>query len=191
EDLDAGAAGQLLKLGEMRGVAGCRTNKEREVAMHAVMATLYFVGQSFGAYRRWIGIWHLEHGSDSAHHRRKRAAFEIFLVGQTGLAKMHLGIDYARQEVQPSAINDLAGGSSPQVANRRKAPAANADVTQALAVLVDHGAALEDQIVAIRHPRLMLRKPRSGCLETSFETTPPGHSSRTRQGLEDSAYVPP
>src|SRR5262249_35755043 len=110
----------------MRGVAGCRTNKEREVAMHAVMATLYFVGQSFGAYRGWFVIGNSNPASPPAHPRQTRAVFEFFLVGQTGLAKMHLGIDYPRQEVHPSAINDLAGGSSPQVVNRRKAPAANA-----------------------------------------------------------------
>ena len=57
----------------------------------------------------------------------------------------------ARQQMQSLAINDLAGGSLSQVANRRETAGADADIAQAIAVLVDDGAALEDQIVAVGH----------------------------------------
>src|SRR5215475_2637082 len=44
-----------------------------------------------------------------------------------------------------------------QVANRRETAGTNADVTQTLAVLINDGAALEDQIVAASHAGLRQR----------------------------------
>jgi hypothetical protein len=55
----------------MFGVVGRRSDKEREVAMHSVMAALHFIGQGFDADGERIGVGHLEHRGHSAHHRRK------------------------------------------------------------------------------------------------------------------------
>jgi hypothetical protein len=132
-------------------IFGRRADKEHKVTVHPVTPALYFNGQGLRAHRKWIGVRHLEHRGHSAHHRRKRAALKVFLVGQARLAKMHLGIDHARQQMQSLAINDLAGGSLSQVADRRETAGADADIAQAIAVLVDDGAALENQIVAVGH----------------------------------------
>ena len=68
-----------------------------------------------------------------------------------GFAKMDLGVDHARQQVQPPAIDHLAGRSPRQIADGRETAAANAEVAQAFAVMVDDRAAFEDQIVAVGH----------------------------------------
>ena len=62
----------------------------------------------------------------------KRAALQVFLVGEPGLAKMDLGIDHARQQMQPAAIDHLAGGSARQIADRGETAGAHAEVAQAL-----------------------------------------------------------
>ncbi len=77
---------------------------------------------------------------DAAHHGAARPRLEIFLVGQARLAEMHLGVDHAGQDVQAPAVDRLAGGGLPEVADRRDPAIGDADVADTLAVLVDHGA---------------------------------------------------
>jgi len=156
EHLDAGAARQPLQLREMPSVVGGRTHKKREVAMHAVMATPDLIRQGFRVHGQRIGVGHLEYGGDPAHHCRKRAALQVFLVGKPGLAKMDLGVDHPGQQVQPAAINHLAGGSLRQIADGGETAGTHAEVTQAFAVMVDDRAAFEDQVVAIGHAGMCL-----------------------------------
>ena len=77
--------------------------------MHAMVAALHLVGERLGGDRERIGVRHLEHRGDAAHHGAARAGLEIFLVGQAGLAEMHLGVDHAGQDVQALAVDDLGG----------------------------------------------------------------------------------
>ena len=119
--------------------------------MHAMMAALDLVRQGLRAHGQRIGVRHFEHGRDATHHRRQRTAFEVFLVGETGLAKMHLGVDHARQQMQTLAVDHLAGRSARKVVNGREAPRADAQIERPLAVVVDHDATLEDQVVRIGH----------------------------------------
>ena len=64
---------------------------------------------------------------------------------------MNVAVDDAGQDMQALAVDDLAGGGARQVADGRNAAAAEAEIAQALAVVVDHGAALEDQVVGFGH----------------------------------------
>ena len=88
---------------------------------------------------------------DPAHHRGARPAFKVFLVREAGFAEMDLGVDHPRQQMQSPAIDHLAGRSTRQVANGHEPPRADAQIARPLAVVVDHDAALEDQIVRIGH----------------------------------------
>ena len=59
---------------------------------------------------------------------------------QARLAKMHLGVDHAGQDMQSLAVDDLAGAGLAQFADRGDAAAGNGDVADPLAVLIDDGA---------------------------------------------------
>jgi hypothetical protein len=74
-------------------------------------------------------------------------------VGQARLAKMDLGVDHARQEMQPPAIDHLACRCTRQIANRLETAATNTEVAHTLTVMIDDSAAFEDQIVGISHAR--------------------------------------
>ena len=75
-------------------------------------------------------------------------------MGRSGLAEMHLGVDHARQDMQAAAIDRLARGRRRQVADRRDPPGCDAEVARRFAVVIDDGAALEDQIVGLRHSNM-------------------------------------
>ena len=79
-------------------------------------------------------------------------------MGEAGLAEMHLGIHHAGQQVQAAAVDHLAGGGTCEIADRRKTVGANADIAQGHAVMVDHGAALEDQVVGFGHSGAFLAR---------------------------------
>jgi hypothetical protein len=118
--------------------------------MHPVMGALDLVGQRRGAGGGRLGVGHLEHRGDAAQHGAARAAFEILLVGEAGLPKMHVAVDHARQNMQAAAINHL-GGERADRADRRDPAIGDGDVAHPLAILIDDGAAFEDQVVACRH----------------------------------------
>jgi hypothetical protein len=63
---------------------------------------------------------------------------------------MHLRIDNARQDVQPLAIDHLAGGIGRKIAQRHDALAAHADIALALPVVIDQRAVLENHVI-VRH----------------------------------------
>ena len=154
EHLDAGAARQPFELGKVVGVLARAADEEGEIAMHAVVAARDLVGQRLGAGGGRIGVRHLEHRGDAAQHGAARARFQVLLVGEARLAEMHLGVDHARQHVQAAAVDHLAGRGAGEVADRRDAAARDAEVAHALAVVIDDGAALEDQVVALGHSNL-------------------------------------
>ena len=93
---------------------------------------------------------------DAAHHRGARAGFEVLLVLEPGLAEMHLRVDDAGQDVEAGAVDRLAGRAardrSPIAAMR---PPATPMSRARAAVVVDHGAALEEEVEALRHRGLL------------------------------------
>ncbi len=106
--------------------------------MHAALGPRDLVGERRLGGRQRIGVGHLEYGGDAAEHGRARARLEILLVDRTGLAKMHLAVDHARQDVQSGAIDTLAGAGRAQIADFGDAAVAHADIARAGSVLVDH-----------------------------------------------------
>jgi hypothetical protein len=108
--------------------------------MHAMVAGLDLGGERLLGDRERVGVRHLEHRGDAAHHGAARAGLEVLLVRQPGLAEMHLRVHHAGQDMEALAVDRLAGGSLSQPADRGDAAIGNADVADALAVLIDHGA---------------------------------------------------
>ena len=153
EHLDAAGAGQPLQRRELMGVLARAPDIEREVAVHAVMPARDLVGQRRGVGGGRLGVGHLEHRGDAAQHRAARAGFQVLLVRQARLAQMHMAVDHARQHVQAPAVDHLGGGRS-DIADRGDPAAGDGQIAHALAVLVDDRAALQDQVVAARHPHL-------------------------------------
>ena len=76
-----------------------------------------------------------------------------------GLAKVHLGVDDTRQDMKPGRIDDLRGGGGAEGTDCRDAARAHADIANAHAILVDNGAALNQQIEWLGHIRAPI--PRS------------------------------
>ena len=74
-------------------------------------------------------------------------------MGKAGLTEMNVAIDHTGQKVQTAAIDGLARRGSRQVADRGKPAGADAEIARALAVVIDDGAAFEDQVVGVSHAR--------------------------------------
>ena len=70
---------------------------------------------------------------------------------QPRLAKMHLGINDAGQDVQPCAVHALAGRGAAEVADLSEFPRDHADVARADAVLIDEGPVDEDKVEDAGH----------------------------------------
>ena len=118
--LTPAGARQPLELAELVGVLARGADIEGEVAMHAVMRALDLVGERRGRGRGRVGVRHLEHRRDAAQHRAARAGFEVFLVGEAGLAEMHMAVDHARQHMQAAAVDGLSRRGARQIADARR-----------------------------------------------------------------------
>ena len=140
EHLDAGATRCAFKLRQILNVLARAADKERKIAMHAMVAGLDLGGERLLGDRKRIGVRHLEHRGDAAHHGAARAGLEIFLLRQPRLAEMNLRVHHAGQDMQALAVDRLGGGGLPEPADRGDPAIGNADVADALAVLIDHGA---------------------------------------------------
>ena len=73
------------------------------------------------------------------------------LCVESRLAEMHLRVHHAGQDVQALAVDRLAGGSLSEPADRGDPAIGNADVADALAVLIDHGAGFQNGIKSLIH----------------------------------------
>ena len=67
------------------------------------------------------------------------------LCSAPGSRKCTWRVDDAGQDVEPGAVDDLAGGRRGEIADRGDAAVADADVAQADAVMVDDGAVAEER----------------------------------------------
>ena len=140
EHLYPGAAFRAFQLRQMIHILAGAADEEGEIAMHAMMAGLDLGGERLLGDRERIGVRHFEHRGDAAHHGAARAGLEVFLVGQAGLAEMHLRVHHAGQDVQALAVDHFAGGIRAEPADRGDPPARDADIADTLTVLIDHGA---------------------------------------------------
>ena len=119
--------------------------------MHTVGGAAHLVGQRFLARRQRLGVRHFEDRRYAAQHSGPRASLEVFLVLQPRLAEMHLAVDHAGEDVQPTAIDHLPGLRRAQGANRGDAPGGDADVALPLPVVIDDDAALQNEIERLCH----------------------------------------
>ena len=85
-----------------------------------------------------------------------------------------MAVDHPRQQMQAAAVDHLTGMAARKVADSGKAAGFDAKIAQAFAVLVDDGAAFEDQVIGFRHIRTGLK-----------------YLSAWQQTLGNSAYVSP
>ena len=72
-------------------------------------------------------------------------------MGQAGLTEMYMTVDHSRQHVQAPAIDQFAGRCFAGQADGRDTAVLDCYIAHALAILVDDGAALEDQVVDFSH----------------------------------------
>jgi len=75
--------------------------------MHPVMAALHLVGEGLFGDGQGIGVRHFKHRRDAAMTAPARTGFQVLLVGEARLAKMHLRVYYARQDMQAGAVDDF------------------------------------------------------------------------------------
>jgi len=109
EHLDTRRTRQPFQLADAPGILARAADPEGKIAMHAAGGAPHLVGKRRFAGGEWIGVGHLEDSRDAAEHGRARTCLQIFLVLQARLAEMHLGVDDTRQDVQPPAVDRLAG----------------------------------------------------------------------------------
>ncbi len=74
------------------------------------------------------------------------------------LAKMHLGIDDARKNVEAPAFDTLVRRGGAQIADLRNTPIADADVSHTHAIVVDHGSVRQNEIEVARHGAFFLAR---------------------------------
>ena len=151
EHLDAAGAGKPFQVREFMGVLARSAHIKREIAVHAVMSALDLVGQRRRAGGRRLGVGHLEHRGDAAQHGAARTGLRGPPCG-SGRARAYArgcrsrpGSTCRPRQSITSAADDP---TSPIAAIR---PPAMARSRNALAVLVDDRAALQNQVVAARH----------------------------------------
>ena len=110
EHLYAGAALRAFQLRQMFTFSRVPPMKKAKSQCMRWRPRLDLGGERLLGDGQRIGVRHFEHRGDAAHHGAARAGLEVFLVGQPGLAKVHLRVDHAGQDVQALAVDHLAGG---------------------------------------------------------------------------------
>ena len=127
------------------GVLPRAAHIEGEVAVHAVGGAGHLVGQRLGGGGERAGIGHLEHTGHATHDGGATTGFEVFLVLRTRFAQVHLAVDHTRQDVEASAVDHLAPLFRAERAETDNAATGNGNIALSDTVMVDDGAALQDQ----------------------------------------------
>ena len=117
--------------------------------MHAVVAALHLVGKGRLGGGQRIGVRHFEDRRHPTHDGRARSRFQILLVIQPWLAEMHLAVDHSGQDVKAGAVDGFSGLRRVEGPETGNPVAPNGDIAEAFAVLIDHGSALEDQVIGL------------------------------------------
>ena len=122
EDLDAGRALELFECRNIGDVFARAADVEGEIGEHAVARARHLVGERFGTRRQRLGVGHLEHGRDAARDRRPASRLQVFLVLEARLAKVHLRIDDAGEQMQTLGVDRLGGLGAAERPDRRDPP---------------------------------------------------------------------
>ena len=107
EHLDPRRAGQPFKFGDSGDIVVRAADPEGEVAMHATFRAGEFVGERVSAGGQRIGVGHFKHRGHPAENCRARAGLQVLFMNEPRLAKMHLGVDDARKNMEAPAIDAL------------------------------------------------------------------------------------
>ena len=156
EHLDASRTWQALKLGNVFCIVPRSANPEGKIAMHTMTATANLVVKRFSGSRQWFGVRHFENRCHTAQNRSKRTCFQIFLVLQPRLTKMHLTVNNAGQNMQTGTIDDFTGRTCCKRANRLDAPVTNTNVPLTYTVVIDDGCTFQDCVERLGHCCLLL-----------------------------------
>ena len=78
-----------------------------KVAQRLGFSDLLLYPDLFSIFGRRELVGHVNDGRDAAAHRRGRSGREVLLVGNPGIAEVHVGIDQAGQDVQIGGIDCL------------------------------------------------------------------------------------
>ncbi len=100
--------------------------------MHAMHAEAHLFAKRLGRGRQRVRIGHFKDGRDAAEHCAARTCLKVFLVGEAGLAEMHLTVDDAGQHMQAAAIHALARGPAGKIADPNDHPVCDGDIAHAL-----------------------------------------------------------
>src|SRR5262249_58354624 len=104
-------------------------------------------------------VGHVNDGGDAAAYRGSRAGGEIFLVGETGVAEMNVGVDQARKDVEAGRVDHLLSFRQRVVrADGDDLAVVDGDAAVDGGVGGDNRAALHDQI---RFHTVLLVRPSS------------------------------
>jgi len=152
ENLDAGAARQLLEGGEIGHIFPGATHVKSEIAIHAVAGAADLVGQGCGGHGKRLGIGHFENAGDAAHDRGAAAGFQVFLVFKAGLAEMHLAVDDAGENVQAPAIQGFGGGERTDIAYPHDTAFGNGQTGGRHPIMIDQGSPRHNEISPAFHP---------------------------------------
>src|SRR5690606_25601527 len=128
------------------------THKAKSQCMrHAARRAPHRVGERRLAGCQRIGVGHFGYGGDAAECGCARACLEVFLVLHSRLAEMDLAVHHAGQNMQSRTVDPLAGRGLAELSHRGDAAVLYANVAHTLAVVVDHGAACQDEIEGCCH----------------------------------------
>src|SRR3546814_4101515 len=95
KDLHPAAARQALQLAEIVGILRRGADEEGMVAPRAPFRACQLFLQRCGVDRGGVGVRHLEHGGDPAHHRGAGAALEVRSEAHTSELPSLMRISYA------------------------------------------------------------------------------------------------
>ena len=166
EHLDPRRALEPFEFGDVGDIVMRAADPEGEVAMHAALRPRQLVGERFRAHGQRVGVGHFEHRGHASEHGRARAGLQILFMNETRLAKMHLGVDDARKNMQAAAIDALARRRAAESADLGDPPVKDANVALTDPVLVDHSPIDQDTIETRRHGCSFLRGRESGLFDS-------------------------
>ncbi len=127
--------------------------------MHAVMAARDLVGHRRRAGGGRIGVRHLEHRRHAAHHRAARTLSRSSLWVRPGSRKCTWVSITPGRICSPRQSIVSPTPCLAEIADRGNAAASDAEIAHGFAIVIDDRAALEDQVVALRHSRRRLVSP--------------------------------
>ena len=107
EDLHPRATRKRLEGAQLGCVVGGGAHVEGVVAVHPPAGPLELVAEGGGSGGGRAGVGHLEDAGHSPQDGRGAARGQVFLVGEAGLAEVHLGVDDPGQDVQASCLDPL------------------------------------------------------------------------------------